>query len=150
METCKRILPNEILLGEVSNLLAEGKEVILMTKGFSMNPFIIGDRDSVLLKKMEPRQGHIALAQIAPGHYVLHRIMSIEGDRVTLHGDGNLRGNEFCTLDKICGCVIAILKPRDRRTDCLSSCFSFRSRLWVALPTIVKRYYLAFFRRIFI
>ena len=45
--TEKRVIPNEILLGEVTSLLAEGQEVVLLTKGGSMMPFLRSERDSV-------------------------------------------------------------------------------------------------------
>ena len=51
--TEKRVIPNEILLGEVTSLLAEGQEVVLLTKGGSMMPFLRSERDSVALRKLE-------------------------------------------------------------------------------------------------
>ena len=44
----KLILPNEILMGEVERLLSQGTAVTIMTKGNSMLPFIVGERDSVV------------------------------------------------------------------------------------------------------
>ena len=115
MDSC--LVPNDLLLGEVSELLSEGKEVIIKTKGSSMLPFIRGDRDSVKLLKKEPLQvGDIALALTGPGRYVLHRIIALDSDEVTLMGDGNLRGTERCRAEDVKGCVIQILdedgKPR--------------------------------------
>ena len=150
MEISRHTLPNEILLGEVTKLLDEGRDVVIMTKGFSMNPFIIGDRDSVELRKMTPSAGMIALAQISKGHYVLHRIESIDGDRVVLHGDGNLQGRERCRLEDISGCVTKILKPGGRETNCLGRCFAIKSKCWLSQPYIIRRYFLAIFRRVFI
>ena len=48
------IVPNAILLAEVSALVQEGKQVELLTKGCSMLPFIVGDRDSVRLRNPLP------------------------------------------------------------------------------------------------
>ena len=112
----KMVIPNEIFLGEVSEMLAEGAEVIIMTKGSSMLPFIIGDRDSVKLKKMETTSvGDMVLAEICKGRYVLHRVQEIDGDRVTLMGDGNLYGTEKCLLGDIKGTVTEIIAPSGRR-----------------------------------
>jgi len=75
----KVVLPNDIMLGEVTALLREGKKVIIMTKGNSMLPFIRGEKDSVNLELRDTlEEGDIALAQIRPGHYVLHRVVSVE------------------------------------------------------------------------
>ena len=49
----KVVVPNAILLGEVKSLLAEGKDVVIPTKGNSMLPFIRGGRDSVNLRRLE-------------------------------------------------------------------------------------------------
>ena len=38
------------------------------------------------------------LREVAPKHYVLHRIVKIEGDHVTLRGDGNL-AEEHCKIE---------------------------------------------------
>ena len=83
--TEKRVIPNEILLGEVTSLLAEGQEVVLLTKGGSMMPFLRSERDSVALRKLEKVEvGDIVLAHLGGGRYVLHRIIAIDGDNVTL------------------------------------------------------------------
>ena len=49
----KVVVPNAILLGEVKSLLAEGKDVVIPTKGNSMLPFIRGGRDSVNLRRLD-------------------------------------------------------------------------------------------------
>ena len=60
-----RTLPNEVLLGEISALLAEGREVAFTPKGTSMLPFIRGGRDSVTLKKLaEVKVGDIVLVRL--------------------------------------------------------------------------------------
>lgn len=59
----KMTLPNAVLLGEATSLLNEGRHVIIPTKGTSMLPFIVGEKDSVkLLKKDEVHRGDIVLA----------------------------------------------------------------------------------------
>ena len=149
MNPVKVILPNEIMLGEVTKMLGEGHSVVIMTKGASMSPFIRGERDSVeLVREPKVEVGDIVLAQIGPGHYVLHRINAIKGEKVRLKGDGNLDGTEFCTLADICGTVSFIIRLRGRKVDCKSRSFVWWSRRWVAAPRIVRRVVLGFYRRI--
>lgn len=135
-------VPNGLLLSEVGRLLAEGHEVILATKGNSMLPFIVGERDSVLLLKTpEPKVRDIALAEVSPGNFVLHRIVSIDGDKVTLMGDGNLRGCEKCRKQDILGVVQAIIKPSGKQIAPPSG------KIWLCLKPL-RRYILGIYRRL--
>lgn len=144
----KLVLPNEVLLPEVSALLRQGSRVELMTRGSSMLPFIVGDRDSVVLVRSFPvAVGDIVLAQLRPGHFVLHRVRSMEGEKVILQGDGNLSGTESCRLEDICGTAVRILKPRGE-VDCNDPRYRRRVRRWIALPYTVRRYCLAVYRRL--
>lgn len=129
-------------------MLSEGRIVTISTKGGSMMPFIVGERDSVELVRRDVYEvGEIVLAQIREGHWVLHRLDSVDGDRVTLRGDGNLKGTEKCRMSDIAGSVDKIIRPKGE-TDCRSERFARRSRLWRSQPYIIRRFYLAVFRRI--
>ena len=48
-ETTVKTLANNIVIKDAIALVREGRRVVLPVKGFSMNPFIIGDRESVEL-----------------------------------------------------------------------------------------------------
>ena len=148
MSKCVTI-SNEIMLGSVKELVAEGHPVIIMTKGVSMLPFIEGKKDSVLLEKRgKVIRGDIALAEIRPGRYVLHRVIKTEGDEVTLKGDGNSLGMEHCFQKNIAGVVAEIQRPGRDPVDPSSAYQQRRWRLWVSIPAVVRRYYLGFYRRI--
>ena len=143
------ILPNEVLLPQVADLLARGKEVELRTKGSSMLPFIVGERDSVRLQAAtDYRVGDVVLAQLPGGRFVLHRVHKIEGECVTLKGDGNLDGTESCTLDCLRGQATAVVRPSGKTVDLRSPRERGRARRWGALPRFVRRYYLAIYRRL--
>ena len=82
---------NAVLLPEIIKLINEGHTVTLRLKGYSMRPFLEDGRDKALLTlPKNPHVGDPVLAEISPGRYVLHRIVKIEGEQVTLLGDGNL------------------------------------------------------------
>ena len=149
MSTTRITLPNELMLGSVRELLSEGQEVIIMTKGLSMLPFIEGKRDSVLLKKLESVvPGDIVLAELSAGHFVLHRVRTVEGESLTLQGDGNLSGQEHCRLADVAGTVLAIQREGRADVDPHSPRQLRRWRRWTAFPYQVRRYYLALYRRI--
>lgn len=144
----KITLPNTLLFDEVTRLLSEGKEVIIPTKGNSMLPFIRGERDSVVLvKKKEAKAGDIVLALVDGKRYILHRIWSVDGDRVTLMGDGNISGKELCGIADISGTVTHIVRPDGHRTSVDTAVFQRRSRIWrILLP--LRRYILFIYRRL--
>lgn len=105
-------LPNDAWLGEVTKMLNEGKPYAIYVKGYSMRPFIEHIRDRVFLEKKETYDvGDAVLAQIAPGHYVLHRIIKKQGENLTLQGDGNLHGEEHCKEKDVSGVVTQYIRP---------------------------------------
>lgn len=150
MKVNKIVLPNSVMLGEVKSLLAEGRDVIIPTKGNSMLPFIRGERDSVNLRKLQDISvGDIVLAEIREGCYVLHRVFELDGDRVTLMGDGNLRGVERCTRAQIAGTAIEILRNGEKTVDCRSPKAVRQARVWRRLMPF-RRIILGFYRRLFL
>ena len=139
-------IANEILLEEVRRLLMKGNNVTIRAKGNSMLPFITGGKDRVTLAPAkELRTGDIVLAEITPGHYVLHRIVSLDGDSVTLMGDGNLYATERCKKVQIAGKVMTIVR-NGRSVSCRSLKERSLSGLWRGLLP-VRRYLLYFLRR---
>ena len=146
----KVVVPNAILLGEVKSLLAEGKDVVIPTKGNSMLPFIRGGRDSVNLRRLDTLEaGDIVLAEIREGSYVLHRVIVVDGDTVTLMGDGNRRGVEVCRRKYIAGTAMTILKDGVKEVDCRSRKALRRARNWRRLLPL-RRIILGFYRRLFL
>ena len=96
---------------ELLERLAEGKTVQLTPQGISMLPFIQGGRDKVRIHKEEKvGVGDIVLAP-HDGRLILHRVYAVEGTRLTLMGDGNLKGNEVVDESEVWGTVMEIVKP---------------------------------------
>jgi len=111
-DQARKELPNDVWLGEVSQMLREGKPYAIYVKGYSMRPFIEHTRDRVFLEKRDSYNvGDAVLAQIAPGHYVLHRIIEKKGGHLTLQGDGNVRGVEHCQEQDVSGVVTQYIRP---------------------------------------
>lgn len=141
---------NAVLIPEITRILNEGHTVTLLLKGFSMRPFLENGRDKALLVKPgNIKVGDPVLAEIEPLHFVLHRIIKIDGENVVLKGDGNL-SNEYCKIKDIKGAVIGFYrKGRTKldRTDGMK--WRFYSFIWMNLSPI-RRYLLAFHRRIWL
>jgi signal peptidase I len=120
----------------VRDILLEGQAVKVAVKGQSMLPFFVSGA-TVSIRPITPRdfkRYNVVFAD-AGNHFVIHRIIGLEGDKVTLLGDGNIVGTESMTRDKVYGVV-----------DC-SALHLLLARLWVALRP-VRRFPLAIFRRI--
>ncbi len=136
----KRTVANEILLEEAAALMLEGREVTFTPLGNSMLPFIRGGKDAVRLRKNPSVAiGDVILVRL-PGRYVLHRLIHMDGDRLTLMGDGNIAGTETCTTGDVLGTVTAIL--RDGKEIIPGD-----GRFWRRLLPI-RRYILAIYRRL--
>lgn len=128
----RKQLPKDLMLSEVSHMLDEGRDVVILTKGQSMLPFIRGDVDSVLLRKSaNVKVGDIVLAYFE-GRYVLHRVVNIDGSRVTLMGDGVLQATEQGDISEVSGKVVEIISPKGRHRK------PTKGRLWRWLLPIRK------------
>lgn len=125
------LIANAVLIPEMARFIREGREVTFTPGGVSMRPFIEGGRDSVrLVQPNTLRVGDIVLAEVDTQHYVLHRLIRIDGDALTLMGDGNLRGEEHCLRADIIAKVAEIRSPKGHRK------MMTRGRLWHALLPI--------------
>lgn len=137
-------VPNAILLGAVRDALHEGHTCTINVRGWSMRPFLYNRRDNVVLTPVkELHIGDAVLAENTPDHYILHRIIEIDGDNITLMGDGNIQGIEHCLRKDVHGVVTKYIHPH----------YSFRAdnpfvirlvRLWRKLlpyrPFLLKIY----------
>ncbi len=141
---------NAVLLPEIVKMIEEGHTVTLRLRGFSMRPFLEDNRDKALLTKpLNVKTGDPVLAEIDPGHFVLHRIVAIDGQKVTLRGDGNL-SDEHCQLSDIRASVVGFYRKGRTKLDRTDGTkWRVYSWLWMHLYPI-RRYLLAFYRRIWL
>ena len=135
-------LANAEFLPHVAALVSEGHTVTLPLRGYSMRPFLENERDKALLAQATDISiGDAVLAEIMPGHYVLHRIIAIDGDKVTLRGDGNLN-NEYCRTQDIRAKAIGFYRKGRQKADSTSGMkWRVYSALWTRLYPL-RRYLL--------
>ena len=140
-------LPNELFLPEVIRLINEGHTVTLTLKGYSMRPFLEDGRDKGLLTKVgNVKVGDPVLAETWPGHYVLHRVVSIKGDDIVLRGDGNILTEHCKRSDIKASCAGFYRKGRATIDSVDGTKWRVYSWLWTRLLP-VRRYLLALYRR---
>ena len=131
-----RSISNRELFSIVRDTLLEGKSVRISVNGESMLPFFRSGSTITLrpVKKEDIHKYNVVMADA--GHaFVVHRIIEVGDDMVTLLGDGNYIGTERVSPDKIYGVV-----------DC-SALHLFFAKIWLWLRP-VRRYPLAIFRRV--
>ena len=137
---------NEII-EEAIRLVREGVNVTLPVKGQSMLPFIIGGKESVILHRPGLIDvGDVVLAWVDGNRYVVHRIIKLDYDRVTLMGDGNLT-TEHCALGDIKARVTHVVSADNKKRDLYSRWRVRAAKLWYWLRP-VRRYLLAIYRRV--
>jgi len=143
------ISDNEIIRSAIQ-LVNEGMRVTFPVKGYSMLPFIIGGKESVdLVKPEHPQVGDIVLAWVEGCRYVIHRIIRIDNDNVTLMGDGNLAGVEHCRLDDVAAIAVNVVTPNGTHKPLYASWRVRASQLWWRLLP-VRRWILAIYRRTYL
>ena len=142
------MITDDRIIEEAIRLVGDGVCVTLPVKGNSMLPFIIGGKESVILQQpVEPRVGDVVLAWVKGGYYVVHRIITIDSDTVTLMGDGNLSITEQCTTDGIKASVTHVVSADGRQHEIDNLWRRCAARLWWHLRPI-RRYLLAIYRRL--
>jgi hypothetical protein len=148
-----RKVSDEVIMSEAIRLVGEGVSVTFPVKGRSMLPFIVGGRDSVILEKpTEIRKGDVVLAYVESENredrrYVVHRIISLDGDRVTLMGDGNLALHEYCNRGDISAKVSLVVMPNGKKRSLDSFLFRFFAKVWFALLPF-RRYLLWIYNKV--
>lgn len=141
-------MTDEIIIHEAIRLVDEGVSVTFPVKGYSMLPFIIGGRESVILQKpLTVRLGDVVLAWVDDCRYVVHRVISIEGERVILMGDGNIVGVEHCLLSDVKALATHVVDAKGSKHDLYAPWRQRASRLWWQMRP-VRRYILAIYRRL--
>ncbi len=130
-----RTIANRELFSIVRDTLLEGNTVRVAVNGQSMLPFFRSGSTITLrpIREEDVRKYNVVMADA--GHaYVVHRIIDVGEEFVTLLGDGNYIGTERVPREKIYGVV-----------EC-SATHLFLAKIWLWLRP-VRRFPLAIFRR---
>lgn len=127
---------NREIFAVVRDMLLEGKSVQVAVRGESMLPFFRSGA-TILLRPLQERDiRKYSVVMADAGHaFVVHRIIRVDGDMVTLLGDGNYIGTEQVSREKIYGVV-----------DC-SALHLFFAKVWLLMRPL-RRFPLAIFRRV--
>ena len=142
------MITDERILEEAIRLVREGVSVTLPVNGNSMLPFIIGGRESVILKRAGLVDvGDVVLAWVEGCRYVVHRIIRVDGEHITLMGDGNIVGTEHCTVGDIKAIVTHVVDANGKIHDINNKWRRRAAKVWFWIRPI-RRYILAIYRRL--
>lgn len=144
---------NAVLLPQIKTFLQEGHTARFRVRGWSMRIFVEHERDEVLLTAPQTetlKRGDVVLAEIQPSVFVLHRIIKVEGDHITLQGDGNVGTKEYCQRKDVLGIALGFYRKGREVPDLTTSLkWKVYSTIWLTL-TPLRRYILGAYRRIWL
>lgn len=141
------IVPNEVFFSHILEEIDARRAVRIPVKGNSMLPFIRPLTDQVELSELTGQsvtKGNIVLARTNGSNYVVHRIEKVEGEVVTLRGDGNLSVRERCDKGNVVAEVTAVYK-KGRKISKGSLEWNLARDCWFTSP-LLRRFYLGISR----
>ena len=147
----KLLLRMKQVLDNIENIVAEGECFELRVKGYSMLPMLGMGDDVIIVQRVGTEAdivGYVAIFRGSHGQIIVHRVLSVEGDKVVLRGDGNIVQTEVCRRSEIIGIVVKVRRASGKVVDCESRRWRWCERVWLRLPKIVRRYLLAVLRRV--
>ena len=146
------VIDNDAFFADVLTVLDQGKRVTIPVKGYSMLPFIRGGKDLVVLEKAGDvlKADDIVLFHIGPtngGRYVMHRILSIDGDKVDIMGDGVPYNHEHVRRSQILAKAVEIVRAGKHPVDPYAPGQLRLVHFWQGLRP-VRRYILFIYRHL--
>lgn len=138
------------VLDNIENITDIGNCFTMSVTGYSMLPLLGHKGDKIVIRRTSPTEDishRIAMFRNANRHIVVHRVVSIVNDIVTLQGDGNPKQRERCKRNEIIGIVERVIRRNGKEVDCTTRCWRLREQLWLTQPRFVRSYALAIIRR---
>ena len=135
----KASVNDDLILAEAIRFVGEGVSVTFPVNGRSMLPFIVGGRESVILEKFNGLKiGDVVLAWVDGNRYVIHRIIEMDGEKLTLMGDGNLMGVEHCSINDVKARAVAVVNARGCKRSLDLGPRKAAAKLWMFLKPVRK------------
>ncbi len=138
------------VLDNIEHLVAVGESFELHVKGYSMLPMLGYGDDIIIVRRVDAEEsivGRIAMFRGMRGQIIVHRVLSVEKDRVVLRGDGNIIQTEECQRGEIIGVVDKVRRESGKVVDCTTPKWRRRERLWLSTPRWVRGKMLGVMRR---
>ena len=135
----KSSVNDDLILAEAIRFVGEGVSVTFPVNGRSMLPFIVGGCESVILEKFNGLKiGDVVLAWVDGNRYVIHRIVKMDGEKLTLMGDGNLIGVEHCRVNDVKARAVAVVSAHGRKRSLDFAPRKAAAKVWMFLKPVRK------------
>lgn len=146
MKETRRIVDIDTYMPVVRELLSQGRETAIAVTGNSMSPFLIHERDEILISPPDGtwKKGDMAFFVRDNGRYVMHRICKVEknGDCYFV-GDAQQLMEGPIRKDQIFGKITKV-KRKGVWIDEKDFWWKFFRRIWINIiplrPVCVKLY----------
>ncbi len=138
------------VLDNIEHLVAVGESFELHVKGYSMLPMLGYGDDIIIVRRVDAEEsivGRIAMFRGMRGQIIVHRVLSVEKERVVLRGDGNIIQTEECQRGEIIGVVDKVRRESGKVVDCTTPKWRRCERLWLSIPRWVRGKMLGVMRR---
>lgn len=138
------------LLDNIESIVPIGECFELRVKGYSMLPLLGYHNDVIIVRRTEPKEdidGRIAMFRGPKRNIVVHRVVAVDNEGVTLRGDGNILQTERTPRAEIIGVVESVRRGNGKLVSCTSASWRRKEHIWLSLPLVVRRYVLAIMRR---
>lgn len=109
----KRTVEIYTFMKEIKEILDEGKDVPLVVTGNSMSPFLVHERDKIMIRKAEGRlkKGDMVFFRRVTGQYVMHRICRVDRQGgYYMIGDAQQQIEGPVSRNQIFGKIIAVCR----------------------------------------
>lgn len=132
-----KVVNTEAFLTSLTELLDEGREAAFPVSGTSMLPFLVPERDRVLLQKPDRalRVGDVALFRRENGRYILHRVCRISDRGCWFVGDAQKEIEGPVPAERICGIVVKACRKGEWIAPG-NPVWDFFATLWARIPVL--------------
>ena len=136
-----KVIPNNVFFKNIEQMLSEGKSVELRCFGRSMQPYLRGDGEEVIIASPfsadELIPGSIVLYRYR-GNHICHRIVWRNGDDLIMQGDGATKKREKVQVSDVIGFIRTIVRDNEKPVSTQSKAAKRYWRYWNRLSPVRK------------
>lgn len=114
-QTPLRVVDTQAYISMLCDIVEQGREVPLNISGSSMSPFLIHQRDAVMLSRITspPQKGDIVLFCREDGSFVVHRVRKVCEKGYYMIGDGQTGSEGPVPVDRLRAIVTKVRRKGD-------------------------------------